>query len=448
MRRAVVIGGGIAGLSAAHALAAQPGTEVVLLEASGRLGGAIRSDEVEGVPVEAGADSFVARPPALDLCAALGLTSELVEPAVFGAHLWSGGRLRRIPSGSAFGLPSSPLGAARGGRLSFRGAARAALEWWWPRKLSGPDVSLGAFVTRRFGYEVLDGLVDPVLAGTRAGRPDELSLAAAAPELDGIARTNGSVTRALRRGRPAPVFRSLAGGLEGLPVALGDRLGDVRLHAPAERLELRDRGVSVQLAGGGELIADGVVVAVPAPVASDLLRVASPAAASELGAIPYAPARVATLVYPPGAIVPPRDASGVLVPGSEGRTLAACTWYSVKWPRAVPADGAQIVRCFAGRAAKEGFFELDDDALVVALHNELTAMIGTAAEPRTVKIARFEHGLPQYVMGHRERVSRAELALQGQPVRLAGASYRGVGIPDCIAGGQAAARGLEEALSV
>ena len=445
-RRAVVIGGGIAGLSAARELAAQ-GLEVVLLEASGRLGGAIRTEKIEGVPVEAGADSFLAAPPALELCAALGLSRELVAPAVFGAHLWIGGRLRRLPPGSALGLPSSSIAAVRDGRLSLGGGARAALELLWARRLSGPDVPLGAFVTRRFGREVLASLVDPLLAGTRSGRPEDLSLAAAAPSLDRIARTNRSVSRALRRGRPPPVFRSLRGGLEGLVAALGDGLPAVRLNAPVEQVYLEGRGLGVRLSSGEEVTGDGVVVAVAAPVASSLLRCDWPAAAGPLGAIPYTPAVVATLVYPPGAISPPSGASGVLVPASEGRTLTACTWYSVKWPQAAPADGAQIVRCFAGRAGKERVFGLADGELTGALHDELSAMIGAGAEPRTVTVVRFEHGFPQYTLGHDERVRRAEAALRGHPVRLAGASYRGLGIPDCIAGGRAAARSLAEAFS-
>ncbi len=439
MSRVVVVGAGIAGLSAAHAVA-KSGVQVTLLEAADAVGGKLRTDAIEGLPVEAGADSFLATTDeVLGLCTELGLAGDLVTPALFGAHLLIEGSLRRLAPGSLFGLPSAPLHARRAGLLTTRGALRAGFERAWPRPLRGPDVSIGAFVRRRFGHEVLERMVDPLIAGTRSGRPDELSLAAATPEIDKLARSHRSVGASLRTRRDggAPAFCSLAGGLGRLASALAGGLADVRLACPVAAVHAG----SVELASGEVIGADGVIVAVPAPDAARLLARACPRASACLATIVFTPVAVVTLVYAPGALTPPPGASGVLVPAIEGKALAACTWYSRKWPEAFPAGAGQVVRCFVGRAGSESLIDLTDERMIECCHREIADMVPAREPPRSASVVRWRHGLPQYTLGHRERVAHIEQALSAFPaIRLAGASYRGAGIPDCVRSGLAAAR--------
>ncbi|HEX2050836.1 MAG TPA: protoporphyrinogen oxidase [Actinomycetota bacterium] len=450
---AVVVGGGVTGLVAARTLRRRaPHVPVVLFEASERLGGKVRTVPVEGAAFEAGADWFVTRnPAALDLCRELGLGDDLVEPSARGALVFSRGALRPVPP-NVRGVPTSVLALARGGVVSPAGAARALADAALSGPLSGPDVSIGALVRRRFGRAVLERLVDPMVAAARAGRPDDLSLAAAAPELDAAARSSRSVARALRKAAAtvdAPSFLGLRGGMETLVDALArDAAGvDVRTGARATEVVAAPGGYDVHVAGARPVRAAAVVVTVPAPAAVALVARLSPAAAGELRAIPYAGGAVVALVYPPGTRPHGVAGSGVLVPAVERRTLTACAWYSDKWPHARPPDGSLVVRCFVGRSADDRAVALDDDALATRAADDVAGLTGVTARPRATRVLRWIDALPEYRVGHLERVARAERALSGHPrVALAGAAYRGSGLPDCIAQGRAAAERVARAL--
>ena len=446
----VVVGGGVTGLVAARALGAGGArrARVVLVEESTRLGGKIRTDEVDGIQVEAGADSFVTTPPAaLELCASLGLSHELVQPAAFGARLWADGRLRRLPQGFPLGIPIKPLHALTAGALSPAGALRAAADLVLPGTLGDDDVAIGEYVRRRVGDQALRRLVDPVLAGTRAGRAEEMSLQAAAPQIYAASRGRRSLILALRgaarRGElPSgpPDFRAPRGGMERLVARLARDLSDVevltgrRVHAVA-RAGKRYR---VDGAPGG-LEADGVLLCVPAFEAARLLGELNEDAARILADIRYAAVALAILVYPPGTLSPP-EGSGMLVSASEERTLSGCTWYSVKWPHTAPPDGSLVVRCFVGRARRHPALDLDDDALVKLLAAELREAVSFDSRPRAFKVVRWENALAQYDVGHRDRLRRARALLASDPaIELAGGGYEGSGIPDCIRQGEEAA---------
>jgi oxygen-dependent protoporphyrinogen oxidase len=448
--RYAVVGGGIAGLVAARELGAA-GAPVVLFEASERLGGKIRTDALEGLRVEAGPDSFVAREPAAkNLSVDLALGEELVEPAAFGAHVWIGGRLRPIPPSFVLGLPTDPLGLLRSRLLTPVGMLRALGDLVLPGRLRGPDVSVGSLVRRRFGSEVLDRLVDPILAGTRAGRADDMSLAAAAPPIDAAARRGRSVLVGLLRERRAaggesgpPSFLGLRSGMERLVERLGAELSgtvDLRTATEVEGVATSDGFYRLQHSGGEE-DARAVVVATPAYAAARLLASLSPEASRELGSIPYASVGIVNLLYPPEAVRLPRAGSGILVPSSEGRLLAGCTWTSRKWPHLAPPDGGSLIRCFVGRGGEEPSLELEDAGLVERLHGELVAALGLRAAPRAWRVTRWVRGIPQYAVGHSDRMDLVEAALARWPgIALAGAAYRGSGLTECIAQGQAAAR--------
>ena len=441
MPAVAVVGGGITGLVAARSLH-RAGLDVVVLEAGADAGGKIVTRTLEGVAVEGGPDSFLVRDDwALDLCRSIGLGNDLVSPAVFGGLVWSRGRLHPLPRGLVSGIPTVPLSIVRTGLLSRRGAARAALDLFNPRPLNGRDVSIGALVRHRLGDEVLERLVDPLLAGTRAGDADEMSLASAAPELDEVARRHRSLILGLRTWgpanpagrRPVPVFMAPVGGMSRIVGALKTELhgAEVRYDSRVESIARDGERFRIDTTSG-EVAADAVVMTAPAHATARQVAALDPAASEALASIPYASVAVIALLYPSSAGAPPSNGSGMLVPRAEGRTIAACTWYSVKWPASTPPDGF-ILRAVVGRSGRHPALDLDDDDLVAAVHEDLAPMLGLAAPPRASLVTRWDDALPQYTVGHRDRVTGAELALaQHGPLFLAGAGYRGSGIPDCV----------------
>ena len=449
MPHVVVIGGGITGLVAAYRLSRQPGMDVTLLEAREELGGKIDTVALDGVPVELGPDSFLPRDEGpLRLCAELGIGGELVEPNDFGGWVFRGGRLTKLPPGTVLGFPASPRALATTPILSPAGRARAAVEILNRRRLSGPDVSVGSFTRARFGDELLERLVDPLLAGTRAGDVEEMSLAAAIPPVDAAARAHRSVTFGLGRNRSGgharPRFFAPRGGMYRLIEALEAAIPsvDVRRGHPV---------ASIGSAGGGFVVsardetvhADGVIVTAPAHVAGPMLRSLSAAAADELSGIGHASSAVVNLLFPPGAVELPAEGTGILIPSSERMTISGCTWFSRKWPHLAAEDGRMTVRCFVGRGPREPALDLSDRDLTGVVAQELATILLVGAEPLISKTTRWEAGLPRYTVGHLDRVKRIEEELSGLPrLRLAGASLRGSGIPDCIAQAERACAGL------
>lgn len=450
-----VAGGGITGLVAARALLAA-GLDVVLLEAAGDAGGKIATRSLGGVAVEGGPDSFLARDGwGLDLCRSIGLGNELVSPAVFGGTVWSRGRLHPLPRGLVSGIPTLPVSILRTGLLSRRGALRAAADLFGSKPLTGRDVSIGALVRDRLGDEALERLVDPLLAGTRAGDAEEMSLAAAAPDLDVVARRHRSLILGLRAWGPdnpaktsPPVFMAPLGGMSRIVGALKTELhdADLRYDSAVESVARDGRRFRLETRSG-DVRADAVVLAAPAFATARQVAALDAGASQALASIPYASVAVVALLYPPAAGAPPSKGSGMLVPRVENRTVAACTWYSEKWPASAPADGF-LLRAVVGRSGRHPALDLADDALVAAVHADLASMLGLKAPPREHLVTRWENALPQYVVGHLDRVTGAELALaQHGPLFLAGAGYRGSGIPDCIRGATEVAAAVVNALA-
>jgi len=425
----VVVGGGISGLATAHYLQARHGVEAVVVEASDRVGGKIRTDELAGVPVEAGPDSFLARVPwAADLCRELGLGDELIEPATSKAFVWVRGRLRTLPQGLVLGVPTGLPQLAVSGLVSPAGMARAALDVVLPRRRHGADASIAEVIGARFGREVVDNLVEPLLGGINAGRADRLSLAATAPQLADAARDHRSLLLGLRVATAGgPVFQSVRGGLERLVERLGADI-DVRTSTAAGAIERAPDG-RWKVAG---LVADAVVVTVPAFAAAPLLQAVSPVAAAELRAIEYASVALVTLGYAPSTLPPLPAGSGFVVPRTERRLMTACTFLSAKWP-ALGASGLVLLRVSAGRLGDARVSQLDDDELVDRLHREVAEALGAAKAPVTTRVDRWVRGFPQYEPGHLARVDRIEAALAGLPgLTVAGAAYRGLGLAACV----------------
>lgn len=449
-----VVGGGITGLAAAYELAVHGGASVVLVEADDRLGGKLATTPFRGRPVDAGADAFLARvPDASDLCAELGLADTLVSPAVGSASIWRAGALRRIPPGLVLGVPVDVDTAAHSDVLSPEGWARAAQEPDLPGEPLSHDEALGAVIRRRFGDEVLERLVGPLMGGVYAGDADRTSIEASTPQLADAARSDRSMSRALSRQRDqsppdptAPVFLSPRDGMAALVDALA-------ATTPAELLTSTPVTAVVESGGGWvvstpdvDIEAHGVVIATPAAAAARLLAETAPVAADLLTGIEYASVVLVTLAYPASAVGVPLDGSGFLIPRTEGLFTTAVSWSSVKWAHLARPDGEVTLRASAGHRADPTAVTLPDDEVLSRIRADLHLTMGISpeTEPLEARISRYPRGLPQYDVGHLDRVAAIEAAVaQTAPgLVVTGAAFRGLGVPACIRQGRAAARAL------
>ncbi|HEX6786318.1 MAG TPA: protoporphyrinogen oxidase [Acidimicrobiales bacterium] len=463
-RTVVVVGGGITGLAAAYELStAGPTVRVTVLEGSDRLGGKVQATPFAGLAsVECGADMFLARTPAaVDLARDLGLADDLVAPVSLPAFVWSRGKLHQLPPGLVLGAPARLAPLVRSRLLSWRGKARAAVEPLLPRWRPGGDEgdTLGSAVRARFGDEVLDRLVGPLIGGINAGDPDRLSLRAVTPQIaDALAEHRSLLiglraqARDARSGAagaagqtPASPFLAPRGGVSVLVERLHEAVtaggGEVRTATPVAALERRDGTWMVEPASGPPIDADAVVLTVPAPDAATLLGHLSPDSAAALRTITAASVAMITLAVPEDTISRPVTASGYLVPRSEQRTITACSWGSSKWAE-WRVHGQAVLRISAGRDGDERALDLGDDDLLEAVLSDLDRHIGLRGQPTASRITRWFRAMPQYAPGHLERVDAltATLARDAPGLWLAGAAYRGLGLPACIADGRAAAR--------
>ena len=447
----VVVGAGIAGLAAAHAVARRlPDAQVTVLEGSPAIGGKLRTSELAGIALDEGAESFLVRvPEALALAEAVGVGPDVVSPAVGAAAVWTRGRLRPLPSGTVLGVPGDLRALARSGVLSPRGVARAALDLVLPARPVTADVAVGELVARRLGREVADRLVDPMLGGVYAGRAEALSLDMTVPQLSTAVRRERSLVKAVRSvtgsATAGPVFGGLPGGLGRLADAVLTASGaELRTRCTVRELHRTATGwrlVTGPVPAPEALEADAVIVAVPAAPAARLLATAAPTAAAELRAVDYASVVIVSLAWPAAAWPRPPALSGFLVPAVDGRALKAATFSSQKWAHL--AGDAVLVRCSLGRYGDERELHRTDDELVALAVADLRAATGIAGPPLASRVTRWGGGLPQYLPGHRDRVARIRRDVAGRPgLAVCGAAYDGVGIPACIRSAESAVDSL------
>ena len=403
MRRVVVVGGGISGLAAAWELTGRDATSVVVLESAARLGGALSSERFGGRVVDTGPDGFLGRrPEALDLCHELGLGDALVPMAGRGAGVWARGRVRPLPAGLALGIPTRFWPAARSGILGLRGQLALARDALLPRPdVRGPigDRSIGPLVARKLGRRVADRLVDPLIGGIHAGSIDDMSAAATYPPLLVASQRRGSLMRALRAEVPAPaadappLFWSLEGGMASLIEQL--------------RAGLAARGVEIRC--------DALVT----------LRVPAESLAGPL---------VGT-----GFLVPRRSPAPA---GGEPWAVTACTYLSEKWPH-LARPGEVLLRASVGRFGDGRADAWSDAEVVERVRAELGLLMGLSGQPLETMVARWPQAFPQYRVHHLMRTAGIEAAMARLGgIAVAGAAYRGVGIPACIASGRAAAQAI------
>jgi oxygen-dependent protoporphyrinogen oxidase len=455
--KVVIVGGGVSALATAHYIHRLVGNDVqlTLLESGSRLGGKVANQLFSGHLVDTGPDAVLVRAPAMAaLLQDLGLEKQIVAPAPLGAHVWSRGKLRRLPTGTLFGVPDRLIPLMKSGLMSPAGLARAALDLVLPRRRpSTADPSIADLVTPRLGSQVFDRLVEPLLGGVHAGRAAELSAHSTVPDIERLASKNRSLylgLRKMRRHAPpatgAPVLVTLTGGLGLLVEALAARLAgdDVRLNTSVRLIAKAGTGYRVELEGGQAIAADAVVLATPAYSTAELLAELAPDAASVLAEIPYVDVATIWLSYPRSAMGRPLDGTGFLVPPEEGKLMVGCTWSSAKWPHLADED-LVLIRCMVGRRGDHRWLDLDDQTLVRRLHDELVEAMGLTGGPLHQSIQRWPLAMPQYLVGHQHRLAALDAAIHDLPgLYLTGAAYRGVGLASCVADAKRTAQNVAD----
>lgn len=447
----MVVGGGIAGLSAALALH-RTGLDVVLLEAASRLGGVIRTETIDGFVVEAGPDAILAqKPDGLALCGEVGLAQQVIPttPRAHTVFVLRRGRLHPLPEGMMLGIPTRVLPFLASGLFSWPGKLRMASELLMPRRSPDEDESIASFLRRRFGEEAVARVGEPLLAGIHAGDAERLSIRATFPRLVELERRSGSLIRGLWRARPRgtdarpqAAFYSLAGGLGELVDAVAGRLppASIRLGARVRAMAFRHGAFAATLADGATLTARAMIVAVPAHAAAPLVSSLSPEAGLLMRAIPFASSATVALGYRREEVDHPLDGHGLLVPRAEGLRCSACTFASAKFAGRAP-DGRVLLRAFLGGARDPDVLRLDDASLATLVRREMGPILGLRGAPVLERVYRWPAATPQMVVGHLERMARLDAVLDGLPgLFLAGAGLHGAGVPDAIADGRRAAR--------
>ncbi|MCA1957982.1 MAG: protoporphyrinogen oxidase [Nitrospira sp.] len=471
----VIVGGGISGLAAAFALwetvsAKGLSCRCTVLESASYWGGKIVTHRIGDLVTEAGPDSFLSqKQAALDLCIKLGLADQVINTNETGkkACVLRDGRLYELPDGLISFAPRQWKPLLRSGLLDWVGLARMGLETLIPRGPAEGDESLASFCRRRFGRQAFERVLEPLMAGIYAGDAEHMSLKATFPRFWELEQRHGSVIRGMvaakraaprsEPGRPRhTMFVSLKNGLGDLVSALTGRLKqqevELRLGCKVEALRVRSHQpgrwmYDLILDDGSALSSESLILATPAYVSADLLRPLSPIAGGLLDMIPYASTGTVALAYPAEQLAGAIEGFGFVVPRTEGRDLLAATWTSLKWPYRAPADRV-LIRCYVGGVGRDDILNLDDRELAAKIRAELSALCGIRAEPVYAEVNRWWKAMPQYTVGHLDRLNQLEAALSRYPgLALTGAAYRGVGIPDCIRDGAAAAEKIAKDLS-
>lgn len=461
MQTVAVVGGGVSGLAAAYRLVTSDrGIKVVVLEASDRVGGVVRTESIDGFTIDGGPDSFLSmKPRGMGLVRELGLEGRLqwTNEANRGSFVYSRGALHPLPEGLTGLIPTKLAPMARTSLVSPRGKARMALDFLLPPKKGDDDESLRAFIGRRIGFEVFDNLIEPLMAGIYSGDGSQLSLAATFPQLRAAEKEHGGLLQGVLAGRKQQTIRAIGqqvkqgfvsfpSGMHELPDALKAGIeshgGIVRTCHRVLRIDRTDEGAFIiEQQGEGQTssrFVNKVILATPAPVQVKLLQSISREASQAMAEIPVASSAAVLLGYreTPDATAPRNY--GYLVPRVEQRPVKAISWLSSKWHGRAP-EGHFLVRAFLGRAGQQEVLEQSDEELVEIVQHELREVSGIRGDPVLQRVYRLNGVMPQFTIGHLERVARVETAIASVAgLEIAGNMLYGVGIPDCIAVGERA----------
>ncbi|MEW5873210.1 MAG: protoporphyrinogen oxidase [Chloroflexota bacterium] len=460
----VIIGGGIAGLSAAYYAIKKTKEQntpiqVTLLESASHWGGKITTDRVamDGGQfiIEGGPDTFLATKPwGVALCKELGLGDRLhgTNPHKKNTYVLHRNRLMLLPDGLAMMIPTNIQAILKTGLISWYGKARMGLDFLIPPAPLNGDESLGAFVSRRLGREAYENLIEPLMSGIYAGDGDALSLASTFPYLRDLESKYGSLARGALQMRKQMAGKAIQGSrsafltpqtglaeiVEALVAYLETNQAALRLQAAVSKVRKDHSGYRVELEAGEVILADGVILATPAYASGAMLTELDAELAEILREIPYASTATISLAYRLADLRRELDGYGYVIPRREGRQALACTWTSTKFPHRAP-DGYALLRVFVGRAGQEQTMPRETDSLVALAREELQLTLGIEAEPLISRVFIWENSMPQYNLGHPGKLARIEKHLENHPgLALAGNGYRGIGIPDCIHSGEMA----------
>ncbi len=445
----VIIGGGVSGLATAY-FAGRLGIRSVLIEKTNRLGGLIKTESIEGCQLEAGPDSYIAIKPAVtELAAEIGINAEIIasNDAARRVFIVRSGRLVPLPKGMSMMVPGKLAPALRSELFGLSTKFRFFSETFFKPMQRNEDVSVGKLVSDHFGREVLEYVADPLLVGVYGGNSENLSAQSVLPRFLGYEQRYGSLIRGVQHEskstQPGSLFRSFAKGMQSLTDCLADAIKGSTQIAHCEATVVDRRGQAWTIRAGGELFeAKQVVLACPARACARLLENSAPELAASLGDIPYSSAILVTLLFPATQVRHPLDGFGYLVPRSERRIVAAATWINTKFPGRI-APGLVALRGFIVGDDAERLVQTSDLELVGLVREEFKRSMGIEVAPRAFMVARWPESMPQYVVGHSDRIKRIEESRSLYPgLYLVGNAYDGVGIPDCVRRARQAAQAI------
>lgn len=467
-KKVVIVGGGITGLAAAFYMQREAHEQnlpldLVLIEASGRLGGKIQTVRKDGFVIERGPDSFLIRKKSVGQFAKdVGIEKELVRNATGQAYVLVNEVLHPIPGGSVMGIPTEISPFLKTGLFTLSGKLRAAGDFVLPRSTIKGDQALGGFFRRRFGNEIVENLIEPLLSGVYAGDIDQMSLESTFPQFYEVEKKYRSLILGMKKTRTKQlpqknshsekatgVFHTLRNGLESLVEAVEQQLdeGVIRKGIRLDQIEkIGDTTRSRLILSNGEKIdADAVIITTGHTMARQLFRPYQ--LLQTLDEMHTTSVATVALAFPEEAVIQDKEGTGFLVARSSDCSITACTWTHRKWPTSTP-EGKVLLRAFVGRVGEEAIVDLPDEKIEEIVLGDLKRIITLKGKPDFSVVTRFKKDRPQYRVGHKDRISTAkqELAEAFPMVRLAGASYEGVGLPDCVDQGKAATTEVLEKL--
>ncbi|WP_430787775.1 protoporphyrinogen oxidase [Virgibacillus flavescens] len=458
----VIVGGGITGLSAAYYLQKEIREQnlpyqVKLVEASDRLGGIIRTEKKDGFTIERGPDSFLSRKtPAVKLAAEVGLDDQLVRNSTGQAYILVKNKLHKIPRGFHMGIPRTKRPLLFSPLFSIKGKMRTGLDYVLPKSKKKEDQSLGGFFRHRFGNELVDNLIDPLLSGIYSGDIDDMSLMATFPNFYQLEQKHGSLIKGLDKTLPKTtgskkqnpgMFYSFKGGFESLVNGIEQRLEDntVTLNTAVDHIEKKEHGYHLLLSNGEVFKADAVVMATQHLTLPKIFSQYD--FFHEFDSVPATSVANVAMAFDQSAIKKDIDGTGFLVAKNSDFRITACTWTHKKWPETTPA-GNVLLRCYLGRPTDQDVVDLSDEEIKAIVLKDLSKIMKIDQEPKFSVITRWKNARPQYTVGHTERLANVRDAMdEALPgVYLAGSSYEGVGVPDCIDQGEKAVANVLEFL--
>ncbi|WP_416828677.1 protoporphyrinogen oxidase [Ectobacillus polymachus] len=458
----VIIGGGIAGLTAAYYLqkeihSLQLPLRVLLIESTAKLGGKIKTVHKDGFVIERGPDSFLERKTSASrLAKEVGLEGELVNNATGKSYVLVNGKLHSIPQGSMMGIPTQIQPFLFSGMFSPLGKLRAGFDFILPRSKAADDQSLGHFFRRRLGNQVVENLIEPLLSGIYAGDIDEMSLMATFPQFYQVEQKHRSIVLGMKTlappvrktSKPKGIFQTLRSGLQTLSDAVEQHLeeGSVLKSTRVERIEKKDDGYVLQLSNGKAIEAVSVIVAAPHQSLANLLPQYE--GFQFLHTIPSTTVANVALAFSEEAITRDIKGTGFVVSRNSDFRITACTWTHKKWPHTTP-KGKALLRCYVGRPGDEEIVEKSDEEIVSIVMEDLKKTMDIDANPEFAIVSRWKQGMPQYTVGHKQRLAQLTAFMEKElpGIYVAGSSYRGAGVPDCIDQGEAAVKQVLQYIS-